>query len=312
MLAVDPALAPALARVERGSRGLRLAAAEPPAGVVTAPGPDLVLESGVPVPLRAAAVVAGGTLVLGVGALGGVAYSLAAPRLRVVHDRRPPGLDLALGAADVNAGLVHADGGWRAVVLPSLGDVAADLGDGPVAIRADGRRLALADAGGVDEAEVGQEGVVARHDGMVDAVAYAGGELVVARGAAVGRPDVDRGDGSPVAALAGAARAPRAAALHADGTVSVWEPGRAEPLARWAAPAAGAGTIAVSADGALVELGVPQGEAPAACIARASDGALVRRVEGARVLALAGDGDGLFVAGDWGAAWLIDPPEESA
>lgn len=312
MLAVDPALVPAFSRVDRGPRGIRLAPAALPDGLTPAPGPDMVLESGVPVPLRAGTVVAGGTLALGVGALGGVAYSFAVPRIRVVHDRRPPGLDRLAGAAEVNAGLLHADGGWRAVVLPSLGDVAADLGEGPVALRADGRRLAIAVAGGVEEADLGADGTPVRHDGAADALAYAGETLFVARGAAVGGPDIAPGEGSPVIALAGASRAARAAALHADGTVTIWEAGAGAPVARWASPAAGSATIAMSPDGAHVELGVPEGPEPAACIARADDGAVVRRVEGARVLAATADGTGVLVAGDWGAAWLIPPPEETA
>jgi len=165
MLAVHPARAPAFARVERGPRGVRLVPVEVPADVPQAPGADLVLESAAPVALRAAALVAGGTWVLGVGALGGVAYSLALPRIRVVHDRRPPGLDAVAGAADVNAGVLHADGGWRAVVLPSLGDVAADLGDGPVAMRADGRRLAVVSGDGIEEFPVGGDGAADRHAG---------------------------------------------------------------------------------------------------------------------------------------------------
>jgi hypothetical protein len=100
-----------------------------------------------------------------------------------------------------------------------------------------------------------------------------------------------------------------AAALHADGTVAVWRAGQADPIARWAAPCADAGAIAVSPDGETVEIGVPVGEAPAACIARAADGALVRRVAGARVIAQTPERDGLFVAGDWGSAWLITIPE---
>jgi hypothetical protein len=35
----------------------------------------------------------------------------------------------------------------------------------------------------------------------------------------------------------------------------------------------------------------------------------VRRVAGARVIAQTPERDGLFVAGDWGSAWLITIPE---
>lgn len=310
MLAVHPARAPAFARVERGPRGVRLIPVEVPGDVPQAPAVDLVLESAAPVALRAAALVAGGTWVLGIGTLGGVAYSLALPRIRVVHDRRPPGLDGVVGAADVNAGVLHADGGWRAVVLPSLGDVAADIGDGPVAIRADGRRVAIGAGNGIDELAVGGDGEGARHAGAAQALAYTGdGTLLVARGAAVGTPDVAPQDGPAVIALAGAAAAPRAAALHDDGTVTVWTSGGGDPVARWTSPVEGAATIALSPDGERVELGVPEGDAPAAGIARAADGALVRRVEGARVVAATPAQDGLLVAGDWGCAWLIDLPD---
>ena len=310
MIPVDPARAPAFARVERGPRGLRLAPEAPPGGVATAPGPDLVLESAAPVGLRAACLVSEGTLALGIGALGGVAYSLAIPRARVVHDRRPPGVDRALGAAAVNAGLLRDDAGWRAVVLPSLGDVAADLGPGPAAIRPDGRRLAVLHDGAVHELELGADAEPARHAAGADALAYSGdGTLWTARGAAVGPPGVEPADGPAVVALAGAGAAGVAAALHADGTVSVWRAGEAAPAARWAAPCAGAGAIAVSADGARVELGVPEGDAPCACIARADDGALVRRVAGARAIAATPAQDGLLVAGDWGCAWLTEIPE---
>lgn len=311
MLAVDPAAAPALARVERGPRGLKLVAAAPPDGVATAPAEDLILESAAPVALRAAALVAAGTQVLGLGALGGVAYSFAVPRLRVVHDRRPPGVDAVAGAASVNAGLLHGDDGWRAVVLPSLGDVAADLGDGPVALRADGRLLAVVADGGVYEVPLGADDEPVHHHGAAaDALAYSGdGALWVAAGAAVGPVGTARAEGSPVIALAGAAAASVVAALHADGAVTVWRTGQDGPVARWDAPCADAGTLALSPDGDRVEIGVPSGDAPAACVARAGDGVLLRRVAGARVIAATPDHDGLFIAGDWGCAWLITIPE---
>jgi hypothetical protein len=310
MLAVDPAVAPACARVERGPRGLKLVAAAPPEGISAAPGDDLILESAAPVALRAGALVATGTQVLGLGALGGVAYSIAVPRVRVVHDRRPPGVDAIAGAASVNAGLLHGDDGWRAVVLQSLGDVAADLGEGPVALRADGRLLAVAADGGVYEVRLGTDEQPVHHPGAADAVAYSGdGALWVAAGAVVGPVGTVAADGPAVIALAGAAAAAVIAALHADGTVTVWRSGADAPIARWSAPCPGAGALAVSADGERVEIGVPVGDSPAACIARAADGALVRRVAGARVIAATPDQDGLFIAGDWGCAWLITIPE---
>jgi hypothetical protein len=311
MLAVDPARAPAFARVERGARGLRLTAHPAPEGATLAPAEDLVIESAAPVALRAATLVAGGAWVLGLGALGGVAYSIGVPRIRVVHDRRPPGVDRVAGAHGVNAGLLHDQSGWRAVVLPSLGDVAAGLGAGPAALRADGRRVALVHEGAVHESDLGVESEGTRHEAAADLLAYAGpGSLWAAAGAAVGPIGTPSGDGEPVVALAGAAGVDRVAALHADGEVSVWEAGGAGPLARWRPPCgAQVGAIAMSADGERVELGVPEGPDPCACIVRAGDGALVRRVVGARVIAANDHQDGLFIAGDWGCAWLIAVPE---
>ncbi|MEQ9115096.1 MAG: hypothetical protein RID94_12695, partial [Miltoncostaeaceae bacterium] len=207
-LAVDPSLAPAFARVAIGNRGLRLVPADPPEGVPTAAARDLILESGAPVGLRSAALVNDGTLAFGLGALGGVAYSVGVPRVRVIHDRRPPGVDAVVGSALVNAGLMHSDGGWRCVVLPSLGDVAADLGPGPAAVSHDGRTLAVADVDVVIVAPLRGEGSQDEHPGPVDALAFDGdGTLWAARGAAVGAPGVAAGAGPAVVALAGAARA---------------------------------------------------------------------------------------------------------
>ena len=235
MLPIDPASAPPFARVERGPRGLRFAPVPAPAGAAAAPGPSLRVRAAAPAALRQAAVVAEGKLVLGAGA--GVAYSLLAPKMQVVHDRRPPGLDRVIGAAGANAGLLHGDDGWRGVVLPSLGDLAAGLGEGPVAIRADGRRYAVAHESGVDEYDVGIAAAVAFHTGPPVALCYAAdASLVVASGSRVGPPGVAAGAGAPIVELAAATAVPRVAARHADGTISIWEVGRDEPLAGWASP----------------------------------------------------------------------------
>ncbi len=309
MLPVDPAAVPPFARVERGPRGLRFVPAPAPAGAAGAPGAPLRVKAAAPVALRQAAVVADGALVLGAGA--GVAYSLAAPRMHVVHDRRPPGLDRVVGAAGANAGLLHGSDGWRAVVLPSLGDLAADLGEGPVAMRADGRRFAVAHESGVDEYDAGLPTAVAFHEGPPAALCYAAdASLVAASGSRVGPPGLAAGPGSPVVELAAAASVPRVAARHADGTVSVWEVGRAEPLATWAAPIAEAGSVALSADGALVALGTPDAAAPVAVLVAAADGAEVRRIEGARAIAPGPSPDTLLVAGDWGSAWMESLEED--
>jgi hypothetical protein len=258
--------------------------------------------------VREAAVVAGGKLVLATGA--GVAYSLAVPQVQVVHDRRPPGLAQALGAPLANAGLLRADDGWRAVVLPSLGDVAADIGPGPAAIRADGRRIAAAVEGAVEEWDLGSPDPVARHESWPAALCYDGdGGLLAAVGARVGAPGLDGGAGPAIVSRAGAAAAPRAVARHEDGTISVWERDSGEPFDAWPAPP-GTGAPSLSADGSLVALGAPEGAEPTACLARAEDGAIVRAVAGARVLAPSPAGDGMVVGGDWGCAWLT-PHEEA-
>lgn len=310
MLPVDPASVPPFSRVERGARGLRFAPLVAPEGASPEPGAPLRVHAAAPAGMRQADVVADGAMVLAAGV--GAAYSLTAPRMHVVHDRRPPGLDRVIGAAGANAGLIHGDDGWRAVVLPSLGDIAADLGDGPVAIRADGRRIAVAAGGGVEESDIGLDGVAARHEGAATALCYsAAGDLIAAAGARVGAPGVAAGEGSPVVRLVSATAAPRVAALHADGSVSVWEPGVAEPLATWSSPVAEPGAIGLSADGALVSLGSPTAADPSASLCDALTGAEVRRVEGARVIAAAPEPGTFLVAGDWGCAWMKPLEEDS-
>jgi hypothetical protein len=310
ILPVDPAAVPAFSSAERGPRGLRLAPAAPPEGAAGGDGaPPLRLRSGAPSAVRAAVVVAGGKLVLATAE--GVAYSLALPQMQVVHDRRPPGLLEAVGAPLANAGLLRADDGWRAVVLPSLGDVAAGLGPGPAAIRGDGRRIAAAVDGGVEEWDLGAPDPVASHEGQVAALCYAGdGTLLTGVGARVGPPGVEAATGSPVVTLSGAAAAPRAVARHQDGTISLWEVGAPDPIATWEPPLPGLGTPALSPDGTLVALGSPAGPEPVAALARAEDGAVVRAVAGARVLVPSPAGDGMVVGGDWGCAWLT-PHEEA-
>ncbi len=308
MLPVEPGTVPAVSRVERGPRGLRFA----PAGEAAVDGPHsgpLRARAAAPVPAREAAVVAGGKLALLTGA--GAALSLRLPQVVVIHDRRPPGLDRTLGAAEANAGLLHADGGWRAVVLPSLGDIAAELGPGPAAIRADGRAVAAVADGEVVEWTLGEDAPTARRPGGGGAICFAAdGSVWVAAGAAPREPGAAAAAGSPIVALAAAAAAPVLAARHEDGTTSVWEPGGAAPLAAWASPVPGATSLAVSADGALIALGTPDGDDAVAALVT-PDGAIARLVEGARVIAPSPARDGLFVAGDWGCAWLT-PPEEDA
>jgi len=309
MMALDPATVPAFCRVERGARGLRFAPTVAPADASASPGEPLRAMAAAPAGVRRASIVAEGKLVLAAGT--GVAFSISAPRMQVIHDRRPPGLDIAIGAPGANAGLLRSDGGWRAVVLPSLGDVAADLGPGPVAIRGDGRRIAVVADGAIEEHDLrSDDGIAARHETSADALAYtAGGTLVVAVGSRVGPPGVSAGPGSPVVELVAAAAASRLAALHADGTVTVWDVGVDEPVASWAAPVVTPGGLSLSPDGTLVALGTPDDPEPVAVLADAADGAQVRRIDGARVIACAPEAGTIAVAGDWGCAWL-SPPEE--
>jgi hypothetical protein len=306
---VDAAAVPAFSRVERGPRGLRLAPAAPPAGAADDGGPPLRLRAGAPVAVRDAVVVAGGRLVLATAA--GVAYALSAPQMQVIHDRRPPGLDAAIGAPLANAGLLRAGDGWRAVVLPSLGDVAASLGPGPVAVRADGRRIAAAVDGGVEEWDLGTPDPVARHDGVPAALCYAGdGALLAACGSRAAAPGAVPAEGSPIVSLSGASSAPRAVARHEDGSISVWESGAAEAIGSWPSPLTAAGVPALCPDGSLVALGTPVGADPSACLARAEDGAVVRAIAGARALAPSPAEDGGVIGGDWGCAWLTPLKED--
>lgn len=308
-LSLDAAAVPAFARMEAGPRGLRMAPVEAPAGAAGEPVPALRMRAGAPAAVREAAMVAGGRFVLATAP--GIAYSLSVPQMQVVHDRRPPGLDRAIGAAGANAGLLRAGDGWRAVVLPSLGDVVPGLGPGPVAIRADGRRIAAAVDGGVEEWDLGAPDPVARHEGVPAVLCYASdGSLLAAAGAAVGAPGAVPADGSPIVDLSAAADAPRCVARHADGTLSVWEVGSAAPPVRFGSPLTDPGAPTLSSDGALVALGSPDGDAPAACLLRAADGAPVRLLAGVRAIALSPLGDGLMIGGDWGCAWLT-PLEET-
>lgn len=309
-LRINPGGVPAYARVERGSAGLRLVGAPPPDGFEQAPGELLRLVGAAPFPADRALVVAGGQLVLLAGR--GVAASMRTPAMHLIHDRRPPGLDAVAGAPLANAGLLHHDAGWRAVVLPSLGDIVADLGPGPVAVRPDGRRVAAVRDGEILEQDVGAEDVAARHDGAPAAIAYASdGSLLVAAGAAVGPVGTAPADGSPVTALAAAAEAAAALALHADGSLSLWGADGSRRAA-WASPLPAVASIGLSADGELASLGSGAADPAAACLLRARDGALVRYIHGARAIGTSPADEGLVIAGDWGTAWLKAIEEESA
>ncbi len=302
-LRLDAGRAAPFARVAAGPRGLGFLAMDPPDGLPPAPGDSVRAAAAVPVAVTELSVVAGGRLVLAMSP--GVAQTHRAPGLEQIHNRRLPGLRAAVGSPLSNAALLRDDDGWRAVVLPSLGDLVAGLGGGPVALRADGRRVAVVrDGSHVEEIDLPDGGVAGRHDGAAAALCYAGEALLAASGAGVG-PIGSPGpaDGSPVVALAGAASAPRAAARHADGSVSIWDDAGAR-LAAWPAPGDMPMSLGISVDGAAVTLGTPHAEPAVAACLRTEDGAVVRHVLGARALALAPDDEGLAIGGDWGVAWL--------
>ncbi|HJZ60613.1 MAG TPA: hypothetical protein VKD47_00520 [Miltoncostaeaceae bacterium] len=308
-LRVDGREAPPVARIALGPRGIGLAEAEAPEGAELAPGPVLRVARGVPAAGHEIAVVAGGRLAL--AAAPGVARTLRLPDLEVLFDRRPPGLARVQGAALANAGLLLDDAGWRAVVLPSLGDLASDLGPGPVALRADARRIAVVAGGELTEYDLPSGEAAVEGLPVPDAIAYAdGGRLVTALGATVGAPAADAGAGSPVVALAAAPEAPLVLARHADGSASLWDLDAGARVGGFAPPIDGPLAMSLSPDGSLAALGTPFATPAAACVVRARDGALVRRVEDARAIAFTPAG-GLLVGGEWGMIALEPPVEET-
>ena len=255
-----------------------------------------------------AQIVADGSIVL--TAAPGVARTIRLPDMAGLFDRRPPGLMRIAGADLANAGLLLDDSGWRAVVLPSLGDLASDLGPGAVAIRADGRRAAVVHDGAVFELEL--PGAATTRLEAADApgaLAYAAdGSLITAFGAGLGGAG---SEGSTIVALVAAASAPTALACHADGSCSVWDTDSRERLGSWTPAIPGPLSISLSPDGEHATLGTPFAESAAACVVRTVDGATVRHIDGARTIALHPAGTGMLVGGEWGALWL-EPPREAA
>ena len=117
--------------------------------------------------------------------------------------------------------------------------------------------------------------------------------------------------GSPIVALASAARAPRALARHADGSCSLWSLDDGGRLGVWPGPLAGPCAIGLSEDGTLGALGTPFATPAAACVVRAEDGALVHHLAEARAIAVAPGGDAVLVGGEWGTALLATPKEDA-
>lgn len=293
------------ARIAHSPRGLGLEPAAPPDGVELAPDERLLRPvKGVPFVTHEAQIVADGSLALTMSP--NLARSIRLPDMVGQFDRRPPGLMRVAGAHLANAGMLLDDSGWRVVVLPSLGDLAADLGPGPVAIRADGRRAAVVHDGALFELEIpGAATTQVDVASPPGAIAFAAdGTLLAAQGAGFAGEE-----GSPIVALAAACAAPRVLARHGDGTCSLWDTDRRERLGSWTPVILGPLSIGLSADGELASMGTPFADPAAACVARAVDGALVRHIDGARTIALDPAGKGLLVGGEWGALWL-EPPRE--
>jgi hypothetical protein len=287
-----------------------LVPASPPEGVRLAPAaPSWRPAAGAPYAAHEVVVVAAGALALAAGP--GVARTLRLPGLQLAFDRRPPGLSRVAGAPLANAGLLLDADGWRAVVLPSLGDLLPGLGAGPVALRPDGRRVAFATDGSVVEVGLPGGEVVERHDGETEALAYlCDGRLVAGLGGAVGPPGGPARDGSPIVALAAAASAARVLARHADGTLSLWDADADTPASAWTPPVAEPLAIGLSADGELAAVGTPAAEPAAAAVLLARDGSVLLGVAGARALAFAPRGRGLLAGGEWGVMWLEHSGEE--
>jgi hypothetical protein len=286
--------------VGSGPRGLELAAVAAPNGVEIAPDErSLRPVRGVPFATHEAQIVADGTLALTVAP--NVARSIRLPDMTGDFDRRPPGLMGLAGASLANAGMLLDDTGWRAVVLPSLGDLAADLGPGPVGIRADGRRVAVVHEGAVFELEIpGAATTQVETTSTPRAIAYASdGTLLRADGAGFGGEE-----GSPIVEMTAACAAPRVLARHGDGSCSLWDTSTGERLGSWTPVILGPVSIGLNADGTLASMGTPFADPAVACVVRAIDGALVRHIEGARTIALDPAGKGMFVGGEWGALWL--------
>jgi hypothetical protein len=299
-LRVQQSQAPAACRLERGPDGLRLAPAPAPPGLLE--GPALALQAAAPYPAPAMCATAGGRILLAWGP--GFARTVLVPDLAQAFDRRPPGLRAAIGAAGANAALLEADDGWRAVVLPSLGDRLADLGPGPVAIAASGLRLAVSGAGAVRELALADGAEHATHPGEAEALAFAGDDLLVARGGAVGGAATAPGDGPPVRALRGAAEAPVALALLGDGRLVRHDPGG--PGEPWESPVGPVADLSLDAEGTWATLA----GADAVAVVRAADGAVAAHIAGPTSVALVAGGR-IAIGGEWGVA-LVAPAKEDA
>lgn len=300
---VDPTDPGPFSRVGGGPRGLRLEPTAAPAGDVRPDDRSLRPARAVPFATHQAVIVNDGALAFTVAP--GVARTIRLPDMVGLFDRRPPGVNAVYGAFHANAGAMRDDSGWRAVVLPSMGDLVADLGPGPFALRSDGRSAAVVHDGRIFEIEVPGATTTEVPEGEAEALAYAAdGTLIVGAGGGIG------GDGSdsPMIQLVSAGAADRCASLHQNGTVTIWDTTNRAVVAAWSAPP-GAGEIALSPDGTQVSVSTVDGDDVAAHVVHAQDGAVARCVIGARTIAFDPAQRGLFVGGDWGALWM-EPPRE--
>jgi hypothetical protein len=301
-LRIHRAASPPVCRLARGREGLSLEPETAPAGAAVARWPQIQLSVASPYPTVGLSATAGGAMVL--SWLPGVVQSIVLPDLSRAFDRRPPGLVEACGAGRANAALLRADDGWRAVVLPSLGDRLSDLGAGPAAISASAQNIAVHEAGTTMVVPLAGGVSVAEYAGEIDGLAFAGEQLWLARGGAMApAEDLHPGTGAPVRRLVGAAGAERVLALTADGDLVRCAPG--EPDARWHPVIADVRDISLSDDGAWATLAGPS----AVAVVRADDGAVAVWVGGASSIALGADRR-IVVGGEWGMA-LIVPVEES-
>lgn len=290
---------PSIGKLVLGRQGLKLAETDPPPGIEVGTDEPLTLTGATPV--------TGSFCALGdherVALIGrhGALACLAWPSFSLLHERRPPGLDALIPAVGRNAALVHADGGWRAVVLPSLGDIVHELGDGHASIRHDGQQMAVADDGVIKELSLPDGEILNEIVGPVDGLAYsADGHLLTAAGGEIGRPGCAVEHGSEIAALATASAAEVGASLHDDGHVSVWATEGCDLVGTFPSPIA-ASLMSLSPDGSKIVLSSGEGDQPRIAVLRASDGALIQWIEGARA-AVAPSTGGYLITGDWGTA----------
>lgn len=306
-LRVDPQDAGPWTEVTTSGRGLGLAPVGAPDGEVRADDRALRPTRGMPYTAHRAAVVNGGTVLITVSP--GLARTYRMPDMVEIFDRRPPGLSDVRGATLANAALLRDDAGWRAVVLPSMGDLAADLGPGPIAIRGDGRRVAVVHEGALFEVEIpGAATAPVETAAPVDAIAFASdGALVVAHGAGLGTAQ----DGSPVVEMAAAASAPRVLTRHADGGFRLWDADSRTELARWTSSLDAVDAVALDASGERAALCGVEGDVPVSVVVSAADGVPMRSIRGARTIAFTPKDTSLVVGGDWGIM-LMEPPRENS